>query len=317
MLRWLAILTLAGSASLRADTTNYFTDFESFTFGSPIVGTAGWTGLVADLTGHPSAAGSGGNGIMSGVFPGLGQQGYVGQTLLAGTNCYLDIWKSAVITNASTVTFSARLEVVDSTTTFYDQFVFQAYNPNADWLWALNFDNRYFPGRIYFASGTNDWVYQGTNFNTGQAYNLVVTMDLANNRWSATLDGTVLVSPTNMVDPGVALNFDSVDLIWDGTYDYFNSGSYGNNYLVVDNYLVSSVPTPPALAVLTALPAGPLTLRLTGPNGYKFAILGSTNLQSGAWTALATNVVSGGSFDFTDPGAATLNTRFYRALWVP
>jgi hypothetical protein len=60
---------------------------------------------------------------------------------------------------------------------------------------------------------------------------------------------------------------------------------------------------------------GQTSLRLNGQSGSRFAIEASTNLIN--WTALKTNLVSDGTFDYVDTTATALARRLYRARWVP
>ena len=87
--------------------------------------------------------------------------------------------------------------------------------------------------------------------------------------------------------------------------------------MLFDEYKITADVLPPPRPRLTLLSrtGGQTLLRLTGQNGASFAIEGSTNLVN--WTALRTNLVTGGSFDYTDTSSAGLNRRMYRARWVP
>jgi hypothetical protein len=149
----------------------------------------------------------------------------------------------------------------------------------------------------------------------------VVTLDLSNNVWSATLNGSSLVPPTQMVDANVDLSVGFVDVGW---FIDDITGKFGDNRLTFDNLLVTSgtatlsPPPQPSLGVRSILAAnGGAIVHLSGPDGYRFAVDATTNLTTGTdWVAVGTNAVSGGQFDLTDPTPG-LPWRFYRARWVP
>jgi hypothetical protein len=90
-----------------------------------------------------------------------------------------------------------------------------------------------------------------------------------------------------------------------------------DTYQITSNLGGASAPPRPLLAVRSASPGGPTVLRLTRANTYKFAIDALTNLAATNWTGLVTNTVTTNSFDYSDPGAAALPLRYYRARWVP
>jgi hypothetical protein len=88
--------------------------------------------------------------------------------------------------------------------------------------------------------------------------------------------------------------------------------------MLFDNYTITaeaSTPPRPRLTLLGRTGNGQTLLRLNGQNGSQFAIEASTNLVN--WTALNTNLVTGGSFDYVDTGAPAFSRRLYRARWVP
>jgi hypothetical protein len=138
-------------------------------------------------------------------------------------------------------------------------------------------------------------------------------MNFASNRWSATLNSTLLATNLPMTTTGKQLTFGDVDAVW----ELYTINSPGDNFMLFDEYKITADIPPPPRPRLTLLSrtAGQTLLRLAGQNGANFAIEGSTNLVN--WTALKTNLVTGGSFDYTDTSSAGLNRRMYRARWVP
>jgi hypothetical protein len=327
----LATLAAAPLAS-QAVTTNYYTGFETtddFTAGGTIWSNSSpWIGEIdSDNTyGLPS---TGGNGILANHFPGMGQQAFVGQTSLgndpSGSPWWiLFMWPDGygfdpVAVGRPIVKFSTTVSIEDSSNTIYDLFVWEAYNLDSARLFSLVFDNRY--NAITYLPGTNGNVEldTGARYVNGVIYNLEITMNFASNVWSAALNGTQILAPVPMAATGVTPTFGDLDAIW-----LYSSDTPGNNYMVFDNYLItseSSAPLPPSRPSLKVVSAGSgsaTTLRLTGQEGYQFAIDARTNLaSSGTWTALGTNTVSGGFFDFVDSAASSMRARNYRARWVP
>jgi hypothetical protein len=60
---------------------------------------------------------------------------------------------------------------------------------------------------------------------------------------------------------------------------------------------------------------GLFAFRISGNAPQGFSIHGSTNLTT--WTALATNNLTGGQFDYTNSAGTNLPLRFFRALTPP
>jgi len=267
--------------------------------GQDLVGQNGWR-----------AVGSGGNGLLDDVFPGQGQQAYIGYAAPAAGYDYLFIYQpiNKALPEAE---FSVAMNVVDSTGTDppRDDFRWSVYNQEGDLLFELAFDNTDL-GVYYFLDGANDWVWSGLVFTNSVIYPLAMKLDFARNRWSATFNGALLATNQPLTTTGLPLNLGDIDAGW----VVFDPNAPGNNYMIFDNYLITATVPPPRLRLLGFLGVAPV-LRLTGIPDMAFAIDGSSNLTN--WTALKTNVTAGGYFDYVDDGAVGLPRRFYRARWVP
>lgn len=75
-------------------------------------------------------------------------------------------------------------------------------------------------------------------------------------------------------------------------------------------------PTAPLLVVPPAAPApGQFVCQLKGLAGVPYVIEMSTNLSSKSWTAIATNTLTSGTMNFTNPLSSS--ARFFRAVWQP
>jgi len=305
---WLALavlLLLLGRSSASTNLySSHFERSEGYNSAYELLGQNGW---VTD------SASYGGNGLVTNFLG--GQAAYIGLFPLAPIDSYLDIWQplnySPVLQGMPVVRFSVVVSIVDSTTTNYDDFYWSVYNQQGHALFTIDFFNGDL-GVYYFLDGTNSpFVFTGKSFTNEVAYMLRITMDFANNIWSATLDGTPLVGDQPMTVTGAPLNLGDIDALW----IIANPAKPGDNFMIFDNYQVTAdAAVPVRLSSLGRAANGQFQLRLTGPSGARFAIDASANLF--LWTALKTNVISNGSFDFVDTAASGLARRFYRARKV-
>ncbi len=314
--RWLGVLALLLlglliNPLLAATATLYATRFEAsegFSTNAFLVGQNGWV-----------SSGSGGNGIVANYIGGLGQQGYIGVYPPDTGDTSFSVYKPVNFapSNASLVHFSAEMSVIDSSTTNRDVFCWTAYNQSGAVLFAVRFYNDDLSiayeldnGNIYDTA----WGFENGSSTNG-VYTFDITMSFSSNRWSAFLKGVQIVTNQLITTKGAALNLADVDAEW----LLLNTSKPGDNYLLFDNYTVTAEPLPQVIPTLRApvdAGSGQRSVRVNGKNNVAYAVEASTNLVN--WTALKTNVAnSSGFFDYTDPGAASLNRRFYRARWVP
>ncbi len=303
----------------------YSTGFErsgGFDTRFTLIGQGGWTGNDAN-----------GNGILTNYFantmPSLPfglQQAFVGgyyfQNPLTNAARILNVWRplnfDPLAAGAPVVTFSATFAIYDSiVTTNRDCFRWSVYNMDNDGarLFTLDFDNT--------TTGINyeldDDVFVPTQFlfERGGEYDLVVTMNFADNLWSATLQGSEAV-PTRIVDSqpmttqGSVLDLGDIDAVWVNR----DIGVYGDNYMVFDNYSVSAEAHPFRLGAVQRLESGAFLLHLTGEPARPYAIDVTSDFVD--WFALKTNIAGiDGTFDFVDATAANYTQSFYRARLVP
>ena len=299
-LGWLALFTPGPCARAATEPIIYHTSFEpseGYTTNADLAGQNGWLG-----------EGSGGNGISAGFFPGAGQQAYIGFGPPNAGDSSLFLYQplNEIVSHAR---FSVTLAIADSSNTNYDDFYWAVYNQQVHSFFSIDFDN--YELRVYYwLDNTNGRTWSGLSFTNGGAYPLTLDMDFTHNRWSATFNGALLATNQPMTTTGAALNLGDIDAGW-GVYD---PSAPGDNFMVFDEYSVTGLVPSPQLSVVGKV-AGGTALRLSGQANTSFAIEASTNLLN--WTALKTNVTTGGSFDYIDTGAGALGTRFYRARWVP
>ncbi len=211
----------------------YFTGFDLFENYSTFFTLAGQNGW--------SSFGAGQNGVVYDYFYDFSQQAYVGvSSPVLGTNLF--VWQPLNFTpdtnTRPVVLFSTYMEIVDSSNSRYDDFGWDVFNQNGNKLFFLDFDNNDLG--IYYS--LNDGAgYHSTNqkFQNGRIYYLEVAMDFARNLWSATLDGNELVRNQPIsADATVTLDVGDIDATWLQT-----SGTFGNNYMLFDDYYVTTLPS--------------------------------------------------------------------------
>ena len=292
----------------------YSTGFEppAFRTNAALVPQGGWIGDTA-----------GADWIVEGFFEGSGQQALLGYWQPEGSSPTVSVWKplsfDPVAAGLPIVTFKVSFAIYDCTAAnlaFRDTFRWSVYNLT-NRLFSLDFDNA--TQEIYFQLDDNQFVFANASFarvdpKTGSGlYDLAVVMDFAQNLWSATLNDEPLVDSKPITTKGAALTLGDIDAVWIANHDE----RFGDNYLIFDNYRIeadSAVPQVFRLEVLGRQPGVGCALRLHGEEGRRYAIDASTGFSG--WTALKTNTVTDGFFDFVDGGAATLVARFYRARSV-
>jgi hypothetical protein len=285
-------LVLAGSWPARAiAVTNVFaTQFEAaegYSGAFNLVGQKGWQGQ-----------GSGGNGIVTNYIAGQGQQAYIGYSPPEPGDDYVIVWQPLnlvpVPTNTPVIKFTVLMAIMDSTNGEYDDFRWSVYNVQGNPMLTLDFDN--YNTNIWYARGA-DFFYTGKTFARDTTYTLAITMDFAQNRWSAALGGDALVTDQPIAGAGVPLNLGDVDAVW----VVYDTNAPGNNYMLFDNYRITAEPPPAMLQTMGWTNVNQFRFRLAGSSGYRYAIEGTTNFAQ--WTPLKTNTVTSGYFDFIDAAA--------------
>lgn len=314
----LALLTglvwLSQTAGVNAATTNvYFTAFEaaegySTNLNLTLVGQGGWIG-----------DGTGDNGVVNQFIPGQGQQALVGGASPLPADKDLVVWRpinfNPIAAGFPIVKFSVLMNIADSLNSQWDAFRWSVYNIQGQRLFSLEFDNYYeFLDVGYQLDGTNKTQFTSVKYVNNSNYTLTVTMNYASNRWSASLNNTLITTNQLITTTNAALNLGDVDAVW----LIYNTNAPGDNYLLFDNYRVTaeSIPVTPAqVQFLGRTGEGWGLLRVFGANGAKWSLDATTNLVN--WTALKTNQISGTYYDHVDTGAAGIARRFYRARYVP
>lgn len=309
------VVSLLGANLTRAATNVYSTQFETaegYNNTLDLVGQRGWTS---------GNTGTIWNGLTEGFIAGQGQHAYIG--FAAPTNASeLFVWQpinfNPIAAGLPIVKFSVQMQIREETPddANFDNFRWSIYNTQGDRLFSLDFDNIFLDVN-YLLDGTNELFLTGILFTNNVTYSLAVTMNFASNRWSATMNSTVIATNQRITTTSAPLNLGDVDAVW-----IINStNNPGDNFMVFDNYEITAeaitVPPPPPAHIrfLSRTTEGWALLRVFGRNGSRWSVDATTNFTH--WTALKTNTVSGPYFDHVDQSAAGFKQRYYRARFVP
>jgi hypothetical protein len=205
------ILALTGPLTLLAqpatNTVLYTTGFElsdGYVSGYTVAGQNGW---LADV--------DGGNGLIQGIFDGLGQQAFLGYGAI--TSDQLNLWHPLQVVPTTNLypylRFSVVMAIFDSTKPQRDDFRWSVYNMSNERLFSVDFDGE--NGAIsYLLQAATNFVPTGAIYNKGMEYELVIEMDFSRNLWSAIFNQETIVSRQPMSPSGRNLNFSDMDAVW-------------------------------------------------------------------------------------------------------
>ena len=117
-----------------------------------------------------------------------------------------------------------------------DDFYWMVYNTANVRLFTLDFDNLLM--RVYYkvTGASSPWVSTGYEFHNEEFYDLRVSRDFAVNRWSAFLDGQLMVDQQPIAPSGTALTLGDIDAVWEPRLTLWP----GNNFMVFDDYRVTA-----------------------------------------------------------------------------
>ena len=293
----------------------YETGFERFEGYDPqtdLMGQSGWVG-----------EGSGGNGILGEAIPGFsGQVAYLGYNPPLHRSSTLNLWHplglNPVSTDLPVIQFSVSLQIEDSTTAapYFDDFRWSVYGTDGHRFFTLDFDNDA-RGIFYLLDETvsAETAFHDTHysFSNGTPYDLTVTLNLARNLWSASINGAVVVNARKITTTAHPLSLGDVDAVW----VVRNPDHPGDNFMIFDDYKIEVTP-------LTAIPAqleflgwtpvsGAFQVKVWGEPGVTYSLEATTDFH--AWTPVAqgTASVTDGAVVLGDTDARNHPRRFYRA----
>lgn len=316
-LRWLAawasmaLLGLRLVAGERVLFETGFERFEGYDVNKDLAGQNGWV-----------AIGSGGNGVLPGPIDGFnGQVAYVGFSPPSQTNDVLNVFRPVGLSPAGgpppLVTFRVSLMVFDSTTNapYFDDFRWSAYNSREERLFSIDFDNDA-QAIQYVLDDSFGFRPTGWSFAPMEPYDLVVTMNLARNRWWAEVNGTLIVEAQPITTRGAKLDLNEMDAVW----VVRRPGRPGDNFMVFDDYKLTALPLediPPVMRYVGQLTTGPVLLRVLGEPGVAYVVEQSADLRLWSEVARGTATSPDGTLEIQDATAPRAARRFYRARSVP
>ncbi len=137
-------------------------------------------------------------------------------------------------------------------------------------------------------------------------------MNFARNRWTARIQGALMVDNQPMTTRGLQLDFGDADAVW----LVYNSAHPGDNFMVFDNYKItaeSQTYLAPSIESV-GIGGGKYVLKIHGEPQVKYAIDASPDLKT--WVPALTNSSVSGTVDYIDSTSVT-NRRYYRARVVP
>ena len=298
--------------------TLYSTQFEEFTVGNNRWG--GSNGWVTNNTNN------GVQGIMQDPVADLplGKAAYIGyaspnKTL---TFVYRAVNHDPVATGYPEVQFDCLLGVQDSTNSKRDRFYISFYNMTGAYVAAVIFDNT--TGKVM----TDDGV---TVRDTGVAFvrgdqvlgiaalqTLSASINFSKNEWSAELDGVPLFTQ-KFTSLQVPLNLGPVSAEWQLSSG--SPGQSGDNWLLVADWLVASIPPEPfALQSVSRPSSGGSLLQWPAHTGFDYQVQFTSDLKS--WSSalpesrFAANKTNG-VLSYTDSTSPAPSQRYYRVRRTP
>jgi hypothetical protein len=262
--------------------------------------------------------GSGGNGIVTNFFEGLGQQAYIGfwppeEEGETFHTVYRPINLAPIPPAQPLVRFSVLMEITDSSNGRWDDFRWSVYNASGVRLFSLDFDNSAL--LINYALDDGAFVSTGTAFDNEGFYELIVTMNFARNLWSASLNDVVVVHAQQITTAGAALNLGDIAAVW----SFGDPRNPGDNFMIFDEYIITTEALesiPPRLEALGFTAEGAYQARIFAEPGSACVIEASSDLRQ--WNPLLTfTAPANGSLDFQDPASSQFQHRFYRVRQSP
>lgn len=287
-----------------------FNTEEGYTANRALAGQDNWEAYPTSFV-YP------GNGVVADSFssrgrPGLGQQARIGKSLSSG-DAYAGVSQYLFYAQQGGTSIRLRtlLCLVASTNGSDDGFSFDLYNSDGQWLAEILFYN---PNTtIYYATANTGGSYTDSHrtFVRGQVYQLEVSLDFINNRWSASLDNQTFATniPFTNGSAGTVRDLGSLSLLW----NVYNTAAPGNNYLLVDELVIDQIentlPSPPTEINVVAGSASLLYLYWTeNLLAESYEVQRSPNGINN-WTSIAT-VAEDAPF-YLDVGLEPATTYYY------
>ncbi len=254
------------------------------------------------------------DGIVTNQFPGLGQQAWVGGEFVEEPVDQVHVWHPTIIDPVPAATpiikFSVLIDIQDSTFQRYDFFRWSVYNSTTNRLFSIDFDN--FDFSMAYQLDDENFYSIAIPFTPNVPQQLEISMHFAANKWSAWLDGTLIVTDAQITTAGSKKTLGQIRALWLPDDPDFP----GDNRMVFDNFSlaaesVPTIPIAPMLLTLGRTTNGFYALRLIGENACTYVLDYSENATT--WFPMKTNIAVDGSFDYMDTNAPVLPQRIFRA----
>jgi hypothetical protein len=258
--------------------------------------------------------------VDEGYFEGLGQQALIGFVAPTGqvesVSVYRPLFVDPVGRGTPLVAFSVTMAILDDTAMDPNSFRWVVYNRDDqdNRLFALDFDMAT-TSIAYLLDDDPQAIDTGYSFQPEGFYELQLLMNFADNVWSATLNGELIVNAAPMTQTERTLELGDIDAAWVLGPD---SSDFGDSYMVFDNFKVVAdveVPLPCQVMPVGHLEDGSFLVELMGEPGRTYALEASSGLEQ--WTPIATNTPGSGVFVVRDLEVAGWPWQFYRgrAVW--
>jgi PKD repeat protein len=202
----------------------YETDFEYFSKGfNTLDGFDGWTSSEGD-------ANSGTSGIFEAEEGNLAAWIGYNPTNRTQVSVYRNVDVPAAV---GVVEFSVDLWIQDSTSNNHDNFRFEVWNRNGEYLGCIEFDNQTLS--IYRGNGA-DLSNTGIEFQNGVPYALSATINLEQQIWTAYLNDQLLFKDQPITQTQSVVDLGSIDAVW----QIRQQGNPGDNFMGFDNYRIAT-----------------------------------------------------------------------------
>jgi hypothetical protein len=298
----------SASALCAQTTVLYQTTFEpqeGYDVNRDLIGQRGWVG-----------DGTGGNGLINGLFQGFGQQAYIGFVAPTKNENFTGTWYPVLFDPSPVdnplVRFTVSFQIVRSTSGTDDDFQWEIHNIPGERLFSLNFESG--NGNVSYLLQDGKKVPLEFHINFDGFYDLDIWMDFRRNQWTAFLNDLLLVNSETIAQGNSPMNFGDADAVW---APRGKTSSAGNNYMAFDNYRVTSelLPAIPGFVQARGVTNGVFHLTAYGEKGVKHAIDVTTDFSQ--WLTLGEYENPVGGFDFEDSTSTPYQHGFYRMRPVP
>lgn len=307
----LAALAACAGLALAEETVLYETDFSEFEVGDDtLVGNDGWQSSHPDQAVH---------GTIDDVFEEGNRSGTIGFNIPEGDANVVTLWRPLnvdPIANESLIHFSADVAIIDSDNDAFDSFYFSVFNQEDELLASVVFDNTEDAFGLW-RYDSEEFHDLSTSFEHSTIYQLGLTIDFANNQWSADLDDISLFDSAPFTGDATR-NLGDVAVEWEIT----DLEDPGTNWMYFDNWkvteeTVSPDPEPDDETLfaprIRKMANGNLRLSWDADPGESFIIEHSEDLRT--WNSPGNAEITAteeGVARFVDATAAGVEARYYR-----